>query len=228
MKNIKSRIDESLDSQSKYCYPNTEVLINKLGIKDQETLEVAERRITTLMLSAIQLRDIPSPSKLFSGKYYLDLHKEVFEHIYDFAGQIRDENITKGNTPFCRPEFIYSYLNETLQTLGKKITKIQSKDDITTWLADCYGELNIIHPFREGNGRIAREFLRESVECMDKYLGFNYELAFSDVNEQSSEQFIHASIVSAITGDNQELKSFFTETLKEKSETKVNQEKKGK
>ena len=216
MKNIKSRIDQSLDSQSQYCYPNTEVLVNKLGIKDQETLEVAERRITTLMLSAIQLRDIPSPSKLFSGKYYLDLHKEVFEHIYDFAGQIRDENITKGNTPFCRPEFIYSYLNETLQTLGKKMTKIQSKDDITTWLADCYGELNIIHPFREGNGRIAREFLRESVECMDKYLGFNYEIDFSGVNEHSSQMFMHASIVSARAADNRELKDFFEGILKEK------------
>lgn len=96
------------------------------------------------------------------------------------------------------------------------MTRIKTRDDITTWLADCYGELNIIHPFREGNGRIAREFLRESVECMDKYLGFNYELDFSGVNEHSSQMFMHASIVSARAADKRELKDFFEGILKEK------------
>lgn len=216
MKSIKSRVEEAQESHSKYCYPGSDVLINKLGIQNQEDLDVAERRITTLMLTAIQVREIPKPSTLFSAPYYLSLHKEVFERIYDFAGEIRGENISKGGTPFCRPEFIFRYLSDTLDTQGRKLTRIKTRDDITTWLADCYGELNIIHPFREGNGRIAREFLRESVECMDKYLGFNYELDFSGVNEHSSQMFMHASIVSARAADNRELKGFFEGILKEK------------
>lgn len=228
MPNIKSRVEESLDSQSKYCYPGTNILINKLDIKNQEKLDAAERRITTLMLTSIQLRKTPDPDQLFSAKYYLNLHKEVFDHIYTFAGEIRDENITKGNTPFCRPEFIYNYLNKTLQIIGKKMTRIKTKEDVSSWLADAYGELNIIHPFREGNGRVAREFLRESVECMDDYLGYNYELDFSNVTEQSSKKFMHASIMSAMTGNNDELKMFFTEILKEKETTKIEDMKKGK
>ena len=152
----------------------------------------------------------------------------MFDHIYTFAGEIRDENITKGNTPFCRPEFIYNYLNKTLQVMGKKMTRIKTKEDVSSWLADAYGELNIIHPFREGNGRVAREFLRESVECMDDYLGYNYELDFSNVTEQSSKKFMHASIMSAMTGNNDELKMFFTEILKEKETTKIEDMKKGK
>lgn len=226
MFNLKSRIDEASDSQSKYCYPGTDVLMNKLNIKTQEELDIAERRITTLMLATLQSKDIPAPSILFSVDYYLNLHKEIFQHIYDFAGTIRNENITKGNTPFCRPEFVYNYLKDTLNTMGKRITKIKTREDVTNWLADCYGELNIIHPFREGNGRVAREFIRETVECMNQYLGFNYMLDFSEVTEKTSHQFMHASIMSAMTANNQELATFFDGILKEKDKNNVIQEKK--
>lgn len=227
MVKLKSRYDEAESNQSKYCYPGTDVLINKLDIKNQEELDIAERRITTLMLTELQVASLPKPNKLFSADYYLSLHKKVFSLIYSFAGETRNENITKGNTPFCRPEFIYNYLSDTLNTMAKKMTKVETKDDITTWLADCYGELNIIHPFREGNGRIAREFLRESVECMDEHLGFNYELDFSNVTEHSSQNFMNASIISAIRCDNTPLKEFFDSILKEKNNEKIEQPKKG-
>ena len=51
---FKSHLDEALEEQSRYCYPGTDVLINNLNITDEEELEVAERSITTLALSAIQ------------------------------------------------------------------------------------------------------------------------------------------------------------------------------
>ena len=99
--------------------------------------------------------------------------------------------------------------------------QIKTKDDYTTWLADFYADLNIIHPFREGNGRINREFLRECVEVLSPYLGFNYELDFSNVTEQTSHQFMRASVISAMTGNNQELKIFFDSRLKEKESEKA-------
>ena len=72
---IKGRLDEALDRQSKYCYPETNVLINKLDIRTQEELDIAERRITTLALATIQLRKNPNPQKLFTAQYYFNLHK---------------------------------------------------------------------------------------------------------------------------------------------------------
>ena len=58
---IKGRLDEALDRQSKYCYPGTDVLINKLNLQSQEELDIAERRITTFALATIQLRKNPKP-----------------------------------------------------------------------------------------------------------------------------------------------------------------------
>lgn len=225
MANIKSRLKEAVDTQSKYCYPQTDVLINNLGLKNEEELSVAERRITTLMLMDIQTQQLPNPRVFFTPEYYLGLHKKIFGHIYPFAGEIRNENITKGNTPFCRPEYIYSYMKDTLSKLTRMIGKIKDKEDLLDWLAYGYGELNIIHPFREGNGRVAREYLRQAVEIMDEHLGFNYELNLSSVTEKDSNNFMNASIYSAISGDNSKLKEFFRTTLHEKEN--VNQQKKG-
>ncbi len=218
---FKSHLDEALEEQSRYCYPGTDVLINNLNITDEEELEVAERSITTLALSAIQLRKIPAPKKLFTPEYYFSLHKEVFNKIYPFAGQTRNENIAKGNTTFCRPEFIYYCLDDEMKKFQKRLVTIEGREDITSWLADFYGELNMIHPFREGNGRIAREYLRECVECIDEHLGFNYELDFSDVTEQTSHEFMRASVISAIAGDNSYLQTFFDTRLVEKESEKA-------
>lgn len=218
---IKSRYEEAMDTQSKYCYPNSDVLINKLNIKNQKDLDVAERRITTLTLTAIQLEKPEKISKLFTVKSYLNLHKKVFGPIYEFAGETRNENISKGHTTFCRPELIYCRLTDTMNRFRHKAVQIKTRDDYTAWLAEFYGELNIIHPFREGNGRINREFLRECVDVLSPYLGFNYELDFSNITEQASEDFLNASIASATRYDNQLLQNFFDSRLKEKKETNV-------
>ena len=76
MANVKSRLDEALTEQSKYCYPNTDVLINKLGITNQEDLDIAERRITTLMLMDLQTTPLPKPGTFFTPEYYFSLHKK--------------------------------------------------------------------------------------------------------------------------------------------------------
>ena len=108
MVEVNSRVNEALSYQSKYCYPESNVLINKFDIQDQKTLDKIERNVTTLMLVKLQTKPLPCSKELFSVNYFIDLHRQVFEHIYPFAGKIRNENMTKGNTPFCRPEFIYN------------------------------------------------------------------------------------------------------------------------
>ena len=212
--NKNQRIDEALSSQSKFCYEGTDVLINKLDIRDQKTLEAAERRITTLLLTIVQEQQIPDSNTLFSVEYYLSIHKKVFDHIYPFAGKIRTENISKGNTPFCRPDYILTYMISTFKQMKEDSQKIQTREDVIDFLAYYYSELNIVHPFREGNGRILREYLRQVVKYLDKRLKEGYELDYSKNTEENRVNLINGSIVSAITGKLDLLKNFFSNSLK--------------
>ena len=216
MVEVNSRVNEALSYQSKYCYPESSVLINKYDIQDQRTLDKIERNVTALMLVKLQTKPLPSPKELFSVNYFIDLHRQVFEHLYPFAGKIRSENITKGNTPFCRPEFIYKYLNMLFDKIFDDIKKIKSKEDIIVFLSYYYSELNVVRPFREGNGRIMREYLRQVVLFINKNLGFDYELDFSNVTEEDKNNLMNGSIMSAMNGNLELLNKFFNNMLKEK------------
>lgn len=223
MVEVNSRVNEALSYQSKYCYPESSVLINKYDIQDQRTLDKIERNVTALMLVKLQTKPLPSPKELFSVNYFIDLHRQVFEHLYPFAGKIRSENITKGNTPFCRPEFIYKYLNMIFDKIFDDIKKIKSKEDIIVFLSYYYSELNVVHPFREGNGRIMREYLRQVVLFISKNLGFDYELDFSNVTLEDKNNLMNGSIISAMNGNLELLNKFFNSMLKEKEVIKGHQ-----
>ena len=223
MVEVNSRVNEALSYQSKYCYPESSVLINKYDIQDQRTLDKIERNVTALMLVKLQTKPLPSPKELFSVNYFIDLHRQVFEHLYPFAGKIRSENITKGNTPFCRPEFIYKYLNMLFDKIFDDIKKIKSKEDIIVFLSYYYSELNVVRPFREGNGRIMREYLRQVVVFINKNLGFDYELDFSNVTEEDKNNLMNGSIMSAMNGNLELLNKFFNSMLKEKEVIKEHQ-----
>ena len=209
--------DNLANYQSKYCYSDSEVLLNNYNVTDQETLDIIERRVSALMLTKIQMREIPKEQVLFSIDYICQLHKEIFEHVYSFAGKIRRENITKGNTPFCRPEFIIESLTNILKKIKKDIHKLKNKEDIVFFLAYYYAELNIIHPFREGNGRLMREYLRQIVVLLKENYDLNYDLDFSNVDELDKKNLMNGSIVSAMTGELGYLENFFDRTLISKS-----------
>ena len=220
---IKGRIDEALNGQSKFCYPGTDILINNFDIRDQEQLEIAERRITILKLAEIQLNGIPNYRFDLSVDSLLKIHEFIFKDIYSFAGKIRSENIIKGKTPFCRPEFIYNYLNMLFDEMKQKIRKLKSRDDIVNFLAYYYSELNIVHPFREGNGRTLREFFRQMIVYINELYKTNFELDYSNIEIEDKANLINGSILSAMTGNLELLSLFFNRVLKEKEKTKGHQ-----
>ena len=216
MTNGNRRLDEVFSSQSKYCYPNTDVLINKLNIQNQEDLDRAERSLTLLRLTNLQMYGIPNYSFEFTVDYYLAIHQFLFQDLYDFAGKIRSENITKGSTPFCRPEFIYNYLDSLLKEMYQKVKFIKTKEDLLHFLAYYYAEINVVHPFREGNGRVLREFLRQSVKHINKIQDLHLEIDYSLTDDQATEDLMNGSIASAMMGNIDLLKSFFNKVTIEK------------
>lgn len=211
----KGKNNEYLESlyteQSKHCYPNSDVLINSKGIMDSDVLEQVERVHTTYILSKLYMEPIKGD---FGVEHYIKVHKTLFEDLYPFAGIIRNENIRKGNIPFCRPEFIYEYLNSLLEEMNEKSYSLKSEEELITFLAYYYSEINLVHPFREGNGRAQREFFREFVLEINKRINFGrFEIDFSRLKELDKKILILGCIEGATKGTTENLKQFFESCL---------------
>ncbi|MBR3978677.1 MAG: Fic family protein [Oscillospiraceae bacterium] len=125
------------------------MLENKLGITNSLELAKAEERISKK--KAVELFEKGILDKLEAGRFAAlqAIHKHLFEEIYEFAGEIRDVNIAKGTFRFAP----VMYLEAALANIDKMP---QSTFDE---IIEKYVEMNIAHPFREGNGRATRIWL---------------------------------------------------------------------
>lgn len=142
-----------------YCYKGTNVLINKLNIENEKELMKYEAKITAAKLLDLRQRGITGK---FDIKHIIEIHKYLFEDLYSFAGKFRSENIAKGSFRFAGWEYIDIQLVNLLESL-KKENYLQGLDreEFVKRLAYYMSELNVLHPFREGNGRTIREFIRQ-------------------------------------------------------------------
>ena len=124
-------------------------LENKLGLTSSADLAREEERISKK--KAVELFETGLPDTLPAGKFVTlqAIHKCLFEDIYDFAGELRTVNMAKGNFRFAP----LMYLQSALENIDKMP---QSNFDE---IVEKYVEMNIAHPFREGNGRSTRIWL---------------------------------------------------------------------
>ncbi|HJB91347.1 MAG TPA: Fic family protein [Candidatus Eisenbergiella merdigallinarum] len=122
---------------------------NKLGITDSAELAKTEEKISKQ--KAVEMFESGYLESLEAGTFesLARIHKYLFDKIYDFAGELRKVNISKGNFRFAP----LMYLDAALQSIDKMP---QSTFDE---IVEKYVEMNVAHPFREGNGRSARIWL---------------------------------------------------------------------
>lgn len=127
---------------------------NKLNITDEKELKQAEREITSLRTAQALVERIDGK---FDFEHLKEIHRFLFGDIYDWAGMVRNVNISKGNQ-FCRFDFIEEQMEELLSKLKKEnyLLDCKVKFDLAKILAYYLGKINAIHPFREGNGRSQR------------------------------------------------------------------------
>jgi cell filamentation protein len=136
-----------------YCYPGTNVLINRLDIRDQATLDAFEAEMTSERATE------PLPGGPLTAECYLAIHHHLFQDVYEWAGKIRTVRISKGNNTFCYPEYIERELVKLFDGLTADnelsgLDRTQFAEKSAAFIA----ELNAIHPFREGNGRTQLSF----------------------------------------------------------------------
>lgn len=191
----------SMEGSQKDCYPNTTVLINKLGIQDQSELNSVERQFVLLKSSQAEQETI---FKNIDFNFYKKLHKQLFGDLYEWAGTVRSMNISKKGTVFCNFEDIERIGTLKFQRLAeqnylKGLTKSRFIDELT----EFYHDMNMLHPFREGNGRTLRLFITLLVR------NAGYTLNFSDCDSD----LLMIATIKAAQGDLSSLKEVFSELV---------------
>lgn len=164
--------------ESRYTYTNTNVLINKGNIKNEIKLDEFETYRTTDRLS--ELSENPTLLKrTFDSNHLKSIHSYIFQDVYmdrsemeqanfdgklPLRGEFRIENIAKGNFQFASAMFLENGLQYVLDELKRERLSSLSTESFIKKLAYYLAEINVLHPFREGNGRTTREFIRQLAE----------------------------------------------------------------
>lgn len=176
-----------------------QVLENIPGIKDPKELSRFERIVTSNRI--MELEDTPIWGK-FNLKHLQDIHKYIFKDVYFFAGQIRNVDISKG-FHFAHHRFIQTEAYNLFQDLkNENYLQGLNLNDFSERAAHYMAEINVLHPFREGNGRSQREFIRT--------LGINagYEIQWSKVD---TDRLFNASVKSKF--DTKDLAEVIKDTI---------------
>lgn len=192
----------SIDSSTSNCYEGTTCLINKLGITDETKLKEFEGAVTFAKASELELNPI---SYTFDVEHYKLIHKYLFEDIYDWAGEYRTVNISKKGTKFASANQISDLMNACFMRLkDNKYFQNKSFDEFVDNIVDFYCVTNMIHPFREGNGRTQRLFISQLIRFN------NYDIDFSSIDKDE----LMIATIHAANGITDYLKDIFYNNIK--------------
>lgn len=175
---------------------------NLFGITDYSKLEAIETVFTLKRAAQLENQGITGN---FDSTHLRSIHHHLFQDIFPWAGDFRVVNISKGSSHFGPAAHIASALGETLDKLHREHLLV----DLTPYAfairsAFYLGEINAIHPFREGNGRAQRELIRQLA------LHAGHPLSWAGFTQG---EMVDASILSHTLGDNSKLAAIIETAL---------------
>jgi cell filamentation protein len=156
-----------------YLDKDTGILRNLLGLTTQDALDDAEAQITYVESIALVTNNSLRPEQFNTG-LFKSIHRQLFKSIYDWAGELRSVELSKETTSFAR----FQYLETNLDDLFKRLTEEGyfvnlGHDTFIERFASYYGDLIVLHPFREGNGRATRTFLAMLAEVAGWHIAWD-------------------------------------------------------
>lgn len=174
-------IDKYGTGQDPYCYPGTTTLCNLLDTRDDELLAEAERDLSRLAASKLTFELPP-----YDLNYLCRLHRCLFQDIYSWAGELRTLDIAKDSTRFCTVHRLIPEADKLFARLrAKDWFERQSREALIALSAELYGDLNMVHPFRDGNGRAQRLLFEHLI------INVGYQIDWSPV---ARDEWIEANI----------------------------------
>lgn len=158
-----------------YCYPGSEVLKNKLGLLNQNQLDLADADYCAIRI--VELSEKPIQGS-FDLSHLKKIHHALFQDVYDWAGQVRKVDLMLKNSRFANAQHIEQSADKLFKELAdEQHLKNLNFDELAPRLAYYLSEINVIHPFRDGNGRAQRIFIAQL--CKD----LGYQINYSDLDE---------------------------------------------
>ena len=143
----------------RYLFPGTAVLKNKLGIRDADQLQAIEFQETALR--APDALEYARRRGTLDEPSWRGIHRILFRNVYSGAGKLRTVELSKGGTAFAPVRAPSGYADRHILPAFRVTATDAGSDDrkFAAALAECWGELNFLHPFREGNGRATQFFV---------------------------------------------------------------------
>lgn len=195
----------SIDAITDSCYENTTCLINKFDIRDEEKLKKVEADITFAKATILESNPI---SNKFDLEHYKAIHRFLFEDIYVWAGSFRTVDMAKKGTSFCSADQLDDVAKKCFDRLAENnLFSDLDRDEFVDAVVDFYCVTNMLHPFREGNGRTQRIFISQLIH----HNGYDFD--FSDID---SDDLMIATIQAA-NGVTDFLKQLFDENISAQS-----------
>ena len=128
---------------------------NYYGETDLATLEDLAGRLATQRLGELEIGE---PLKSFTLEDFLRVHEYILQDVYPWSGQLRTEEVGAMGMAMCRVEYVPEMLRGVMKAIEKNPPSPADKEDALATVADHWGELTIVHPFRDGNSRTQRFF----------------------------------------------------------------------
>lgn len=191
-----------IDLKYAYVDPNSGILKNLPNLTEEKDLLFFESSTVSKRLEELY----SNPINIIDSSSLLEIHRHLFQDVYEWAGKVRTVNISKDGKPFFEGErFQMGFLY--IDSLIIEFAKINpdQKIEIAKKLAIILDNINFLHPFREGNGRAQREFIRTLAFQKGYFLNLNppnnknvydqYMQGTIESNVQLLEELIHELLI---------------------------------
>ena len=185
---MNNKYSYNYEDRGAYTYPNSYTLRNKLNIEEEQAFFIAERAFASAR--QMELNERPLLGHL-DFDHLKAIHLYLFQDLFYWVGEIRTVAIAKQDL-FCLPQFIESYAKEVFGDLKKQNYFLGiNKDALIIKIASFLADLNALHPFREGNGRAQREFIRYLTGING--FGLDWSLITSEENIIASHESVNGN-----------------------------------
>ena len=180
----------------------TVTALSRVSVPKFHKLSQVEAEITFAKAVVLESEEVKPP---FNFEFYKNIHRFLFEDLYDWAGKLRKVDISKKGTSFCLVNELEKLCEACFNRLEKaNYFKGISRKKFVEEIVDLYQTTNFLHPFREGNGRTQRIFISKLI----KYNGYDFN--FSNINPD----LLMIATIKAANGVTDDLYNIFNEEIK--------------